>query len=374
MVDRSSALGRRALERLAVGALAFAASGAGTITPARAQDAIDVVVTLPACGPRGFGGLMLRRLLILELTEAGVASLEIRARGEDAPAARVSLSLDAPCDDDREVTLEVRGGPTAASVTQRLDLHELEPSARARAIAVASSEQVRLQRILSERAVRPTPGIPDDPPPPTPPPRVASDVAARVPPDTEPVERPPGLEPAETPGAPGPVPIAGSIGVAFEARGFPELATWPVGARVGAALVLFELVRLGFDLGPSFAAVEHPLGRIELWLVTVGASAALTWRIESLAAIFAGVRVDVGYASFSARNGRPPASHGEGASVILAGTVGLDVRLGSRVSWRTELDVGGALSAQVALAGTERALGTSGPMFGLRSGFALELE
>ncbi len=376
MDERSRALG-------SLNVALAAAVCCGVLAPpvASAQEPA-VRVVLPSC-PGGYGGLRLRRLLILELTDGGAGALELvsaddadpsdadpsshEASSDEASAGRVTVRLEAACEGAGAIELAVRGGAGEPQVRQRLDLSEIGESARARAIAVAAAEQVRLQRLLAEEArenPRPTP-------PALAPPTVRAEVVVEPEVDDE---RPPALRGPEAalPSSDG-VPVAGSLHVAFEARGFPELTTWPVGARVGGRVRLFDVLVLGFDLGPAFAAVERDAARVELWLVTVGFTVGARWPVSPEVALLGALHADLGYASFTGFTRAPVSSRGEGLSFALLATLGLDFAIGARVGFFVELDVGAAVVAQVAAAGDEDLAGTRGVALALRPGFRFSL-
>lgn len=365
MDERSAALGSLTSVAIAAGLCLCVWSLGGV---ARAQVPLDALVVLPAC-PDGFADLRLRRLLILELSDAGVASLEVHAADEPAlPDAAITVTLEASCEEEgRSVVLAVRGAGDEPRVRQQLELSEVDASSRPRAIAVAAAEQVRLQRLLAEQAPAPWQGR-NEPPAPEPrsdaPPTVRSGVDVEVP------ERPDA--PAEQTEGPG-VPVAGALHASFEARGFPESATWPVGARLGAWLRILEVLRLGFDVGPAFASAEHPAGRVETWLVTVGFSAGARWAVTEQLGITPAARLDVGYASFSGFSGSAGSTRGDGLALALFGSLGFDIALAAQVGLLIEIDVGSSLVAHVALAGDERVAGTSGVALAFRLGFSFGL-
>lgn len=360
MDERTAALG--SLRTVAL----VAAIGVSLHPALGSAQALEARVVLPDC-PGGYGGLTLRRLLILELSDAGLSSLEVRTQTDALEReAAVTVRLEADCEDDGRVAMSVTGGPHEPQVRQSLDLSEIDARARPRAVAVAVAEQVRLQRLLAEQTPEPEP--PPEPGPPLParppPPTVRSEVD---------VERPPALQPPEV-DAPDETPaLSGALTLAFEARGFPQYATWPVGARVGAWVEVFDLIRVSFDLGPAFTAAEFDVGRVETWLVTVGFGVAARWSVTDEVGILPGARVDLGYVSLSGFDGVGLTGRGEGLSVALLGSLAFDFAIGPRVGVLLELDVGATVISRVAVVLDEELAGTEGIALGLRAGFRFGL-
>lgn len=372
MDARSRSLDPLGLRFVAATALLFLLAPAA---PAAAQ-ASEALVLLPRC-ETPFGGERFRRLLALELSLANVdtmQALEI-GPGEEAPETEAGLvvRIEASCEVGGRAVISASGGPGAPSVHQVLDLVEVDPVTRARAIAVATAEQVRLLHLLADRAAELA--SLEGPPGPTPSARsVMTPRAALVPPD--PVEPSvPSVEPAggvDPPASPGP-PAVGTLWFAFEGRGFPEMGTWPLGLRLGAAFVVAPLY-IGFDAGAGFASTEHTIGRVELWALTAGISIGARWQATPEVGVTPNLRADFGYVSLTGvpRVGEP--RRGQGASVVMVVSVRVDASLGERFRLIADVDLGPTLVGNIARAGMdEEVSGTSGLGLALRVGFAFTL-
>ena len=355
----------------------------GLAAPSDASaQASEALVLLPRCEPR-FGGTRFRRLLALELSLANVEEVEAReAAPDEGPApedGRLHVRIDADCEVGGRAVITVDAGPGAPSVHQVLDLSDVAPGTRARAIAVATAEQVRLQHLLAART--PDPG--DEPP------SARSVVSARGADVAEPgAEAEPavggavaGLEAASVDAAEPPavdeeesgVDVAGSFWLAFESRAFPELATWPLGLRVGASFSVAPLV-VAFDAGAGYATGEHATGRVDLWALTFGVAIGARWQATRELGLTPSLRADVGFVSITGSpfEGRDRTSNG--ANVVLLASLRGDVTFAERYLVLVDAEVGPSLLANVATAGgSDDVAGTRGVAIGLRVGFGFLL-
>lgn len=333
----------------------------------------DALVLLPRCD-EPFGGERFRRLLALELSLANVNTMEVRelGAGEAEPEREASLivRIEASCEVGGRAVISASGGPGAPSVYQVLDLVEVDPTTRARAIALATAEQVRLQRLLVAHAAESASleGARAAPPSAS---SVVTRRAALISParSEESVERPRGVE---EPVGLGP-PATGTLWLAFEGRGFPELSTWPLGLRIGAAFVVSPL-HIGFDAGAGFASAAHPSGRIELWVLTAGISIGARWQVTPEIGVTLNLRADFGFVALTGfpREGEP--RRGQGASLVTVVSVRVDASVGEHFQLFGDLDLGPTLVANIARAGMEEEVaGVSGLALALRLGFAFDL-
>lgn len=352
---------------LGAGLLAVAALLSHTSALAQAEaPARAATVLVPRCDPP-FGGPRFARLLRLELGLAGIEEVTVVTLGpeETAPEAPLIVHFRAGCGETGTVLVVVAaaGGP---SVHQSVDMTELAAEMRPRTMAVAAAEQARLQHLIAERE-RET-GRPAAPAPEAP-----SAEPARLPATRSLVVPLPSPPPPEPQAPPPPPERLGAFWIAFEARGFPESGTWPLGARVGAVFDLPRPLRFGLDVGASFASGDHPSGQAELWLLTAGLLAAVRLEPTPWLALAPGVRVDVGYATLAGRPTEGSTRRGQGASVALAATARVAVSPSERFAIFGDLDLGVTLLGHRGLAGPEPVVATTGLATALRVGFALTL-
>lgn len=341
---------------------------------ARAQEEPRAATVLvPRCEP-AFGGPRFERLLGLELGLAGVDEVTVLALGPDDPIpdAPLTVRFRAACGDVETVLVVVAAPDGGPSVHQSVDMTELAVEMRPRTMAVAAAEQARLQHLIAERERRTQrPAAPEPPEPSAARPPATRSLVVPLPSRPAPDERPTGGErPARDTAA---SERLGAFWLAFEARGFPEPGTWPLGARVGAAFDLPRPLRFGLDVGVGFASGDHPSGQAEIWVLTAGLLAAVRVEVASWLALSPGVRLDIGYATLTGRPTEGSTRRGQGASLALVGTVRAALAASDRFAVFGDVDLGASLVGHRGLAGPEPVVGTTGLALALRLGVALSL-
>jgi hypothetical protein len=308
-----------------------------------------VALLLPACDTPGLSQSELRSALALDLSDEGLALAPI---GEVSPD-DVLVRLETTCTTTAELTLRVaRGNDTR---TRQIDLSELPPAQRARALSLSlaellsqlaqsrkpsadSNEAAGAPEPASAATPTPTPTPTPEPPPPKPPspappptakpapktPRMSAADSATA--DTEPADQSPGKAHARW-----------QLTLAPELRFFQTTSLW--GAR---ALANYGAWSAGVDL--LTARQSAPPGTVSIFVVH--ASCAYHLRLFGEAEgsrLEAGPRLGAGRTFLSAQANAT--GHADSAQDVY-----LDIAFGARYSFRLSSALRVGLGAELGFA------------------------
>jgi hypothetical protein len=249
-----------------------------------------VALLLPACELPGLAASELRSALALDLRDG---QLGLAPPGELAPASDVLVSFSTPCDGSSSLALRAEYGGERYART--IDLGELPPPQRARALSLALTELLSLFRHPSE----PPPGAVVEAPPAVAPPAPVAAPAAPPPAPPAPKKEPAQVAPTTAAPPSDRAPAREDVERPWQVALAPELRFFQASPLWGArALVRYR----GLSGGASFVTTSTsvPAGAV----VTRTAHALVgyavpVWRADTTR-LEAGARLGAGRTFFSA--------------------------------------------------------------------------
>lgn len=333
-----------------------------------------VLLVPSACGVGAASGEAFVRQLRVELAGDGVANVEV-LRADDPPSepslARVTVEP-ARCEADATVfVLGVDDAVTRKSVRREVDLGDVAPAGRPRALSIAAAELLRASWLELTMPTAPAPRAPVPEP-------VRDAVRVRV----RAAQGEPPPDPARVaPRAP-PSPWSVQIPVAAELRAVASGPLALYGARVGLTLG-YALpgraltLRMRVDGGAALGVSSTAWGQVELGAGT--GALGLSLSRGGLIAFELGPRVEVGGAWVRGTQPVPGYTVGEGSAVValLGLSAAVRGRFTPQVGGFVELDLAGAVAGLDARVRngleTYSAGGLLGAVLSVRAGMNLEL-
>lgn len=315
------------------------------------------------CDTPPFAAPLWRSLLRTELEGDGVEELRFEGEASDALAViRVEL---ARCGADATaLTLTIDDAVTRKSVRRGVELGDVAPGGRARALALAVAELLRASwaelglSTASDASARPAP-------------RVREAMLVRL---VDSLRRGGALaaptRPAATRSA------RWGLGLSVAVLTFPAANAALLGGRASVSLAPVRAwpLRLRLDAGLHVGTAFDPLGEIDLGIATAGIATTLHAGGERVA-LELGPRIEFGWSWVAGRPSVAGARAGEGDAAVFFASVLASLRVRVSPRWWTALDAvaGTALRSVIIESGMARAAGFTGPMLSLGLGVVVTL-
>lgn len=338
-----------------------------TARPIEAPETVALV--LAPCAATELDTLAILDRLRVELTSDGVDAVRLIGEAEVAAGPLGALGVavlrvtSIPCE-SAVATFEVRIDDllTRKHVERTIDLGEVAPSARPRALALAIAELLRASWAELALVEEPPAGVP-----------AAILEAMRV--------RHAGLRDARAlanpssapePSAPPARIPASAIAASLLVRAFPGARTALIGGRVALDLAFSQAWLARLDLEAGGGSSLDPLGAIEIGAATLGVSVAFAASVGAVLFTI-GPRLAGGAAWASGRPYDPStlAGTGLGPLVYLGGVFEVDIAFADRFSFRFGVEADGVAVSYEARVASIPVAGLSGAGLGAWVGLAL---